>query len=169
MEDPKRPPVQGSNDALFSERVALWLDEGDRLDVEVAAAPPAPGEHQPSDQGRVRRLFARHRLGVVAGMGLLPLALFLSLHRGSAPPSVPAAAIVAAPASITPPSQPIAPAPAAVAPSAAAVASPAAPVAIAESPVEEAEAADESPARQGRHHRHHHHRRTAHHRSSFHR
>src|SRR5579871_3293565 len=115
-EDPKRPPVQGSNDALFSERVALWLDEGDRLDVEVAAAPPAPGEHQPSDQGRVRRLFARHRLGVVAGMGLLPLALFLSLHRGSAPPSVPAAAIVAAPASITPPSQPIAPAPAAVAP-----------------------------------------------------
>jgi hypothetical protein len=166
MEDPKAPPVHGSNDSLFSERVALWLDAGDRLET-----PPAqveePGEEQPTDPGRLRRLLSRHRVGVMAGMGLLPLVLFVSLHRGSVAPASPPVAITAAPAPVMPP--PVPPPAVAPAPAPAVAAPPAAPVAVAESPAAQPEGADEPTARQGRRHHHRRHHRTAHHRSTFHR
>jgi hypothetical protein len=166
MEDRTRTPNETGNDALFSERVRLWLDEGERLEAEAAAAPEAAQQQgpAPAELGPVRRLFARHRLGVLAGMGLLPLALFAALHRGSVPP-VPPVAIGAASAPVTAPVPPAPAPPAAPAPGDA----PPPAVAAVEPGVAEPGALEEPTGRQGRRHHHHHHRRTAHHRSTFHR
>ncbi len=167
MDDRTRKPGEVDEEALFSERVLLWLDQGERLATEAGAPPEETHEEAPAEQptakrGSLRRLFARHRLGVMAGMGLLPLALFAAMHHGSAAPVVPAAAIVAAPAPATTPAS-AAPVPAPVTPA------PAAAVATAEPPAAEPEAVDEPSARQGRHRRHHHHHRAAHHGSASHR
>ena len=50
---------------------------------------------------RLRPAFDRYRLFVLAGMGLLPLALFMATHRGAAAPAVPMAAV--ATVSLAPP------------------------------------------------------------------
>lgn len=162
MEDRTRTPSEVGNEALFSERFRLWLDEGERLEAETAAAPEsAHALEPPSDHGPLRRLFTRHRLGVMAGMGLLPLALFVALHRGSVPPATPPVAS-AAPV-VAPPSPPVAPPPASPPPTS--------PVAAAEAPeaVAESEAGAGPGMRQGRRHHHRHHHHSPRHRSAFHR
>ncbi|HVV50285.1 MAG TPA: hypothetical protein VHO06_11540, partial [Polyangia bacterium] len=68
MEHPGAAPTS-VDDSLFSERVRLWLDEGDRLEAEVAARPAAESPVEPGHVGQaLRRLgerAARHRVTVL--------------------------------------------------------------------------------------------------------
>jgi hypothetical protein len=125
MEDQAAPP-DGVAAPAFSELIRDWLDEGDRID-ETAAATTAAAP--PTTEGRFQRIalrlrpaLDRYRLFVLAGLGLIPFALFTLTHHGVAapalavstvsnvpgrapvPPSAPEA--VAAPSSAVPPSIP---------------------------------------------------------------
>jgi hypothetical protein len=162
MEDQGRPSGEGGDDALFSERIRLWLDEGDRLEAEAVAAPAAEPPDEESARGsiaRLRQVASRHRLGVMAGMGLLPLALFVALHRGSAAPPVSSISVAPAAALTAAPPPPAASAVAAAEPAAAAPpgAPAAGPVAVAEPSADVPEAAAEPADRPAHHHHHHHH------------
>jgi hypothetical protein len=137
-------------DAAFSELVSHWLDEGDRLSAGAAAVPMpplAPESRLRHAVQRLRPLIARHRLFVLAGMGLLPLALFLCLHRGAS--VQPAAFTVAAAPPITAPSAarslPVSSAPAQASP---------APAKVTLASAGSADAKPE-PRRHHHHHRHH--------------
>ena len=84
----------------FSELISVWLDEGERLSASAAAAPasrPGPESRLRHVVQRLRPVIERHRLFVLVGIGLLPLALILSAHRGAPVPAAPASTIAAAP------------------------------------------------------------------------
>jgi hypothetical protein len=106
-------------EAPFSDLISLWLDEGERLSASAAAA-PAP---KLATESRVRQVveylrpvMERHRLGVLVGIGLLPLVLILCIYRGApaqaaastlvAPPPVAASTLVAPPPVAASPSAP---------------------------------------------------------------
>jgi hypothetical protein len=115
MEDQAGAVGEGVVEAPFSELISRWLEEGDRLDESAAAtATVAPSRTEGPLRAFFRRLqpgIDRYRLFVLAGVGLLPLVLFLVTQRGA-----PVSAVVA---SMTPvaPSTPVAPvAPAGLAP-----------------------------------------------------
>jgi hypothetical protein len=144
----------------FGELISAWLDEGDRLSASAAAlvAPSAAAESRFRHVlQRLQPVFARHRLLVLAGIGLLPVALILSMYRGASaqPPAatVALAAPVARPAAVEPrPAAQSAPAPAlALASIATAIATPA-PASLAR-----AGSADSKAAPNQHHHHHHHH------------
>jgi hypothetical protein len=98
MKQQEEIPAEGPGDPTFSEPIRRWLAEGDRLEAEVAAAPVVTSlADERALRVRLRRLIeaaSRHRLSVMACMGLLPFALFLAVHRGGAP-AAPAVAFVA--------------------------------------------------------------------------
>ncbi len=76
--------------APFGKLISDWLDEGDRLSASAAAAPAPASATESRLRHVIRRLspvIERHRLSVLVGMGLLPLALVLCLHR-AAPASI---------------------------------------------------------------------------------
>ena len=98
-------PVIGESSAEppFSELISRWLAEGDQL----AGAPVASDTAGPRSAiakwwaprlERLREIVARHRVLVLAGVGLLPMALFLLTHRSPAPPPVAIAAPAPPPA-----------------------------------------------------------------------
>jgi hypothetical protein len=99
MERQEGAPAEGAGDALFSEQIRLWLDEGDRLDAESGSTPIAGAIADPGPLRRVLRRLgeraARHRMTVMAGFGLLPLVLFAAIHHGAAPPAVATVTVVA--------------------------------------------------------------------------
>jgi hypothetical protein len=117
MEDQAGPVGEGAVEAPFSELISRWLDEGDRLDESAAASTKAAASRT---EGPLRAFFRRlqpgidrYRLFVLAGVGLLPLVLFLLTQRGA-----PASPVVASMTSVAPvgpvaPMAPSAPAPAA--------------------------------------------------------
>jgi hypothetical protein len=111
MEDQAGAVGEGVVEAPFSELISRWLDEGDRLDESAAAtATAAPSRTEGQLRAFFRRLqpgIDRYRLFVLAGVGLLPLVLFLLIQRGA-----PASPVVASITSIAPvaPSSPVAPA-----------------------------------------------------------
>ena len=95
-------PVIGESSAEppFSELISRWLAEGDQL----AATPVAADTGGPRSAiakrwaprlERLREITDRHRVLVLAGLGLIPMALFVLTHRSAAPP--PVAIAVAAP------------------------------------------------------------------------
>jgi hypothetical protein len=92
MEDPSGAPTDGAVAAPFSELIRDWLDEGDRLDesamATVASAPAVIETRGRRLLGRLRPVVARHRVLVMAGLGLIPFALFaLTDHSAAAPAS----------------------------------------------------------------------------------
>ncbi|HEY4393531.1 MAG TPA: hypothetical protein VGP64_05695 [Polyangia bacterium] len=103
MEDQEGAPSDRAAAAPFSELVSAWLDEGDRLDeTAIATAASSP----PALETRARRILAlarpvleRYRVVVLAGVGLIPFALFALTHRATevtvAPGPVVAAATLA--------------------------------------------------------------------------
>lgn len=110
MEDQVGAVGEGVVEAPFSEVISRWLDEGDRLDESAAAsAKVAPSRTEGPLRAFFRRLqpgIDRYRLFVLAGVGLLPLALFLATQRGA-----PASSVVASMTSVAPvvPFAPMAP------------------------------------------------------------
>jgi hypothetical protein len=164
MKHQEEIPNEGPGDPTFSEPIRRWLAEGDRLEAEVAAAPvvtPVADERSLRVRlGRLSEAASRHRLSVMACMGLLPFALFLAVHRGGAP-AAPGVALVAvaAPTVSNPPLMnrtEVALAAPAVAPAAAPSTAPEAPAAAAETPIAAA-------SRAGVAKPHHHHRHGKHH------
>jgi hypothetical protein len=164
MEDQNGAASDSVVAAPFSELISAWLDEGDRLDEKAiattASVPPVVETRARRVLARLRPVFNRHRVLVLAGVGLVPLALFLLTTR-SAPASVPA--LVIAPATLaTPPPRPL---PAVPTPLVASmILHPTAPTAPSETPgfceqpqagptVAEVRSLDPRPAA----HRHHHH------------
>ena len=84
MEDPIGAASDGTAPPPFSGLIRDWLDEGDRLDEKAAATAAAI---VPAAEGRLRRTvarlrpaFNRYRLFVLAGVGLIPFALFTATH-----------------------------------------------------------------------------------------
>ena len=112
MEDQAVAVGEDVVEAPFSELISRWLDEGDRLDEGAAAsATVAPARAEGPLRGFFRRLqpaIDRHRLLVLAGVGLLPLVLFLVTQRGAS-----VSPVVASMTSVAPvePIAPVAPAP----------------------------------------------------------
>ena len=101
MEDQERALAEEAVAPPFSELISRWLDEGERLSEAMSASRLAAASRAetPFRQGllRLRAGVAHHRLAVLVGAGLLPLALFLAIQhstRHEAPSPV-----VAAPAS----------------------------------------------------------------------
>jgi len=89
MEDTSGPVVQAPfGEGAFSELISGWLDEGDRLSESAAAAPVPPAAE--SRLGHAVRylqpVIQRHRLSVLVGLGLLPLALLLGTRGGGQVP-----------------------------------------------------------------------------------
>ena len=132
----------------FSELISVWLDEGERLSASAAAAPAPP----PAPESRLRRVFhqlrpaiERHRLFVLVGIGLLPLALILCAHRGT-PAQAAASTVAAAP--------PVAASPSAQAPPPASAQGQGLPARV---ELASAASADLKAAPPHRHHHHHHH------------
>jgi hypothetical protein len=174
MEHQENASAESAGDPLFSDQIRGWLDEGDRLSAEVAASPavgPPESGRLPAALRRVWERAARHRLTVMAGIGLLPLALFTATHRA---PPVAAASTVAVAAITVPPAPPSPPAvsepsfsPAEVASPPEAPSPPAAPAPPA-APVARARAIASKPA-PAHAKRHHHLRPLAHHQSTAHR
>jgi len=107
MEDQAGAVGEGVVEAPFSELISRWLDEGDRLDESAAAtATVAPAGTEGPLRAFFRRLqpaIDRHRLFLLAGVGLLPLLLFLVTQRGA-----PGSPVVASMTSVAP-IEPIAP------------------------------------------------------------
>jgi hypothetical protein len=95
--------VSSSADPVFSDLIDRWLREGDRL--EELAGPPAgthPGDSPTQLDGwklwarnLLGTVIERHRLEVLVGIGLIPLALFLIVAHHAAPPSTPARTVAA--------------------------------------------------------------------------
>ena len=110
MEDNAGAVSDGAAEAPFSELISQWLDEGDRLDEDVAASASvtASGSDGPwrRSLSRLREIAARHRLFVLAGVGLLPLALLVATQRVAPPPAI--AASVVSVVSTAPPPKPTA-------------------------------------------------------------
>jgi hypothetical protein len=113
MEPQEGAPAEGAGEPLFSDQIRLWLDEGDRLDAESGSMPivevaAAPGRFRRALR-RLAEQAARHRLTVMAGVGLLPLALFAATHHPAALPATATAtvAVVAAAEASPPPSSPV--------------------------------------------------------------
>ena len=108
MEDQAGAVGEGAVEAPFSELISRWLDEGDRLDASAAAtAAVAPSRIEGPLRAFFRRLqpgIDRYRLFVLAGVGLIPLVLFLLIQRGA-----PSSPVVASMTSVAP-SSPVAPA-----------------------------------------------------------
>jgi hypothetical protein len=132
----------------FGELIGLWLDEGERLSASAAAAPaPNPGSESRFRQvlQHLRPVIERHRLFVLVGLGLLPLALILCLHRGA--PAQAAASMIAAPPPVAAP-----PSAQSAAPSSARAQAPSAPVALARAGSADVKA---PPSRHHHHHRRH--------------
>ncbi|HEY6475133.1 MAG TPA: hypothetical protein VI456_01045 [Polyangia bacterium] len=108
MEAHEGAPATDVEEPQFSEQIRRWLDEGDRLEAEVAARAAAEIPVEPSPVWRTLRTLgertARHRVTVLASIGLLPLLLFLAIHRGAPPPALATATATAtaAPAVIPP-------------------------------------------------------------------
>jgi len=107
MEETSGPVIQAPfGEGPFSELISGWLDEGDRLSESAAAAqaPPATESRLGQTVRYLRPVIQRHRLSVLVGLGLLPLALILGTHRGVQAPIAlgPAAAIPAIFASAAP-------------------------------------------------------------------
>src|SRR3954462_13536224 len=104
MEDTSGPVIQAPfgdgalSESPFGDLISHWLDEGDRLSASAADV-PAPSfatERRPRHAPRrLQPVFARHRLFVFVGVGLLPLALILCTNRSS-PAQPPAATLVLA-------------------------------------------------------------------------
>lgn len=71
----------------FSELISRWLDEGDRLSESTSTSRGAAASRAetPFRQtlGRLRAGVAQHRLSVLIGVGLLPLALFLTTQHST--------------------------------------------------------------------------------------
>jgi hypothetical protein len=160
MKQQEEIPAEGPGDPTFSEPIRRWLAEGDRLEAEVAAAPAVTSlADERALRVRLRRVIeaaSRHRLSVMACMGLLPFALFLAVHRGGAP-AAPAVAFVAvaAPTVSHPPSingTEVALAAPAVAPATAPGTAPEAPTVAAQTP--SAAASRAVIAKPHHHHRH---------------
>lgn len=115
MEDNAGAVSEGVDEAPFSELISRWLDEGDRLNEKVAVAATVPASRIDGrlrqTLSRLRELADRYRLFVLAGVGLLPMALLVATHRVA-----PAPAIVASMVSVIP-TAPTAPTAASPAPS----------------------------------------------------
>jgi len=146
MEDQVGAVAEGAVEAPFSELISRWLDEGDRLDESAAAsAKMAPSRTEGPLRAFFRRLqpgIDRYRLFVLAGVGLLPLALFLATQRGA-----PASPVVASMTSVAP----VAPA-APMAPRAPARPAPARKLVMAALNVDSVQQAQRRPAKRGRPH-----------------
>jgi hypothetical protein len=166
MEDTSGPVIQAPfGEALISD----WLAEGDRLSASAAEIPAPP----PASESRLRHLlqrlqpvFARHRLFVLAGIGLLPVALIICTSR-SAPAQAPAATVVLAPPAtvvLAPPvaafaaTRPTAPAQTDTAPASAPAP---VPTWVATAPLASAALAGPPAATYHHHHHHHHHHHAA--------
>ncbi len=131
----------------FSELISVWLDEGERLSASAAAAPASgPGTESRLRHvvQRLRPVIERHRLFVLVGIGLLPLALILAAHGGAPVPAAPASTIAAAP--------PVAASPSVQSP-------PPSSAPLQSAPVRAALASAGSPHAKPEPHRHHHHHR----------
>jgi hypothetical protein len=162
MEDQNGASSDSVRPAPFSELISAWLDEGDRLDEKaIATTASAP----PVIETRARRILTllrpaldRYRVVVLAGVGLIPFALFALTHRSGAVP-IAAAATVArvAPPSASPLARP------AEAPTPAQAPTPPPEVAgvcegaAAAPTLLELRSADPRPAPAPHHHHHHHH------------
>jgi hypothetical protein len=101
MEDHNGAPSDSVATAPFSELISAWLDEGDRLDEKAiattASVPPVVETRARRLVARLRPAFDRHRVLVLAGLGLVPLALFMLTARSAA---TPAPALAIAPATL---------------------------------------------------------------------
>jgi len=110
MEDQAVAVGEDVVEAPFSELISRWLDEGDRLDEGAAAsATVAPARAEGPLRGFFRRLqpaIDRHRLLVLAGVGLLPLVLFLVTQRGASVSPVVASMTSVAPVAPVAPAHP---------------------------------------------------------------
>jgi len=107
--------VSSSAEPVFSDLIDRWLREGDRLHQSAGApASGLPGDSptqvpdlQETWKTRARELvgaaLGRHRLEVLVGIGLVPLALFLMIAGHTAPPAAPAPAVAARTAPPRPP------------------------------------------------------------------
>lgn len=97
MEDNAGAVSEGVVEAPFSELISRWLDEGDRLNESVAVAGTAPASRIDGrlrqTLSRLRELADRHRLFVLAGVGLVPLVLLLATHRVAPAPTIAASMV----------------------------------------------------------------------------
>jgi hypothetical protein len=92
-----------SSEPVFSELIDRWLRDGERLhEVAGAPDPTAPGDSPTQLDGwkvRARELVGtvieRHRLELLVGIGLVPLALFLLVTGHSARENAPPRAVAA--------------------------------------------------------------------------
>jgi len=105
MEESAGAISEGVAEAPFSELISRWLDEGDRLNESAAATGSVPASRI---DGRLlqtlsglRELADRHRLFVLAGVGLLPLALLVATHRAAPAPAVAASMVSVIPTAPT--------------------------------------------------------------------
>jgi hypothetical protein len=134
MEDREGSLTEEVVEPPFSDLMKRWLDEGDQLSASEVTSAAAAAAHTeaPLRQAlsRLRAGVERYRLFVLAGVGLLPLALFTATHHGAAGAAVAASTVSAAPtATGFAPSPPNAPRGAAVAASRISVAAHETPVA----------------------------------------
>jgi len=109
--------IEPAPEPVFSDLISRWLDEGDRLDRGTERSDPnAPAGRAPRFE-RLREIVDRHRVPVLAVVGLIPMTLFLVTHRTPppAPPQVVARSAPSIARSIAAVVPPPAPAPAVVA------------------------------------------------------
>ena len=97
MEDNAGAVSEGVAEAPFSELISRWLDEGDRLNEDVAVAGTVPASRIDGrlrqTLPRLRELADRYRLFVFAGVGLLPLALLVATQRVTPAPAIAASMV----------------------------------------------------------------------------
>lgn len=105
MEDNAGAVSEGVAEAPFSELISRWLDEGDRLNENVAVAGTVPASRIDGrlrqTLSRLRELADRYRLFVLAGVGLLPLALLVATHRVAPAPAIAASMVSVIPTAPT--------------------------------------------------------------------
>ena len=106
MEENAGTVSDGVAEAPFSELVSRWLDEGDRLDENVAAAATGASARVDRPLPRIvswiREGVARYRLFVLAGVGLLLLPLLMATQRVAPAPAIAASMVAVVPVAASP-------------------------------------------------------------------
>jgi hypothetical protein len=101
MEERDAPLAEEVVEPPFSELMRRWLDEGDQLSERGVTSPTAAAARSATPLGqalsRLRAGVERYRVFVLAGVGLLPLALFTATHQRAAGAIVAAATVSSAP------------------------------------------------------------------------